>query len=246
MKRGSRRPPSNGTQAEYPFGEYAAASAAAPVSTTESERARLALREVQRKLHKTAPTALVTLPGVQPISAMTRFIDGGRDRFIEVMQTAVLNNDPVACQWWEVYRELPSYPRSLVSFDDVCAASGVAPKQLMVSIISTAMDFGQDVGNLVAAVMHPKVVSKLAESAERIDGDYADIALKDRHAFLQARGFLPAAKGATVHVHASASAQAASAAAQEPSVPSFTETIGATSERVIDVKPTGPESNVRS
>lgn len=171
---------------------------------------------------------------------MTRFIDGGRDRFIEVMQTAVLNNDPVACQWWEVYRELPSYPRSLISFDDVCAASGVQPKQLLMTIISTAMDFGQDVGNLVAAVMHPKVVSRMAQSAERIDGDYADIALKDRHAFLQARGFLPVAKGATINIHASASAQAASAAAQEPSVPSFTETIDATAVRTEPLASTAP------
>ncbi len=202
--------------------------ALAPIKTTDAESARLALREVTRKLDRTAPTKLVTLPGVQPISAMTRFIDGGRDRFIELMQLAVLNNEAVALQWWEVYRELPSYPRSIISFDDVCAASGVSPRDLMLIIISTAMDFGQDVGNLVAAVTHPKVVTKMAESAQRIDGEFADIALKDRLAFLEARGFLPSKKGATINVHASASAQAASAAAQEPSVPSFTETIRAT------------------
>lgn len=207
------------------------------MKTTDAENARLALREVTRKLDRTAPTTLVTLAGVQPISAMSRFIDGGRERFIELVQVAVLNNEPVAVQWWEVYRELPSYPRSIISFDDVCAASGVSPRDLMLIVISTAMDFGQDVGNLVAAVTHPKVVSKMAESAQRIDGDFADIALKDRHAFLQARGFLPTAKGATINVHASASAQAASAAAQEPSVPSFTETIDATSEHTIPAKP---------
>lgn len=232
LKRGSRRAPSNGTQAQYPFGEYASPLAATPVDLTNEERARLALREVERKLSKNeAPTRLVTLPGVQPFSAMTRMVDGGRDRIVDLIQLAVLNNEPTACQWWEVYRELPSYPRSIISFDDVCAASGVQPKQLLIAIISTATDFGQDVGNLVAAITHPKVVAKLAESATRIDGDYADIALKDRHAFLQARGFLPTPKGATINIHASASAQAASAAAQEPSVPSFTETIDATAER---------------
>lgn len=244
MTRGSRRPPSNGTQADYPFGEYAPALAAVPVKITNEEHARLALREVQRKLHKTAPTTLVTLPGVQPFSAMTRFVDGGRAHVIETLQTAVLNNDPVACQWWEVYRELPSYPRSIVSFDDVCAASGVSPQQLILVLVSTEMDFGRDVGNYVAAAMHPKVISRLAESASRIDGDHADIALKDRHAFLMARGFLPTPKGATVNIHASASAQAASAAAQEPSVPSFTETIDATAERRIAPITSEPKPDV--
>lgn len=187
----------------------------------------------------------MTLSGVQPFSAMTRFVDGGRAKVIETLQTAVLNNDPVACQWWAVYRELPSYPRSIISFDDVCAASGVSPQQLVLVLVSTEMTFGQDVGNYVAAVMHPKVIAKLAESAERIDGDYAEIALKDRHAFLQARGFLAVPKGATINVHASASAQAASAAAQEPSVPSFTDTIDATTKRVIDVTPMDAPSDVR-
>jgi hypothetical protein len=238
LKRGSRRPPSNGTQADHPFGQgIEIETSATPVSTTNEERARLALREVQRKLDKSGPTTLVTLPGVQPFSAMTRFVDGGRAHVIETLQTAVLNNDPVACQWWEVYRELPSYPRSIISFDDVCAASGVSPQQLILVLVSTEMDFGRDVGNYVAAAMHPKVISRLAESASRIDGDHADIALKDRHAFLQARGFLPTPKGATINVHASASAQAASAAAQEPSVPSFTETIDATVDRTIVAEP---------
>ncbi len=242
LKRGNghRRP--NGTQAAYPFARgIEVAPAAAPISLTDAERARLALRQVQRKLSKSdAPTRLVTLPGVQPFSAMTRMVDGGRNRIVELIQLAVLNNEATACQWWEVYRELPSYPRSIISFDDVCAASGVQPRQLLMAVVSTAMDFGQDIGNLVAAVTHPKVVARLAESATRIDGEYADLALKDRHAFLQAQGFLPTPKGATINVHASASAQAASVAAQEPTVPSFTETIEASSTRVIapDAEPT--------
>ena len=235
LKRGNGHRIVNGTQGDYPFAQGVEVEpAVTPVSTTNEERARLALREVQRKLSKNeAPTRLVTLPGVQPFSAMTRFVDGGRAKVIETLQMAVLNNDPTACQWWEVYRELPNYPRSIISFDDVCAASGVSPQQLIVVLVSTEMTFGRDVGNYVAAAMHPKVISKLVESAARIDGDYADLALKDRHAFLQAKGFLPTPKGATINVHASASAQAASAAAQEPSVPSFTETIDATAERRV-------------
>lgn len=196
---------------------------------TDTERARLELRKVQRKLSKNeANVTLPTLPGVQPFSAMTRFIEGGRDAVIDIIQMAVLNNDPAAVAWWEVYRELPSYPRSIVSFDDVCAASGVTPQQLIITLVTTAMNWGRDVGNLVQAITAPKVVTKLVESAQRIDGPHAEIGLKDRHAFLQAQGTLLAPRSATINVHASANAQAASVAEKEPSVPSFTETIKAT------------------
>lgn len=215
--------------ADQPFG---------PIDNTD--RTRLALRDVQRKIRRVEgpPTDLVTLPGVQSLSAMTRFIDGGRDRFIEILQMAVLNNEPAAVKWWSVYRELPAFERSRVSFDDVCAASDVKPKDLVVIVISTAYDYHQDVGNLIAAITSPKIVDALTRSAERIDGDYAEVAMKDRHEFLRARGFLPVPKGTSIHVHASANAQAAAAASTEPTVPKFSDDLSAVGQRVSLVAPT--------
>lgn len=194
---------------------------------SEGDQARLALREVQRKLQKGinggAPIKLATLPGVQGLSHATRFIDGGRDAFIEFVQLAVLNNEPIACRWWAVYAELPPYPRSIVSFDDVCAASGVRPAELVPVIVSTAMTLGMDVGNLVAAVMHPKVVAAHVASAASIDGEHPEISFRDRLAFLQARGQAPLPRNTSINIHANASANAKAAAASsaEPSVPSF-------------------------
>lgn len=192
---------------------------------SEADRTRLALRDTQRKLQKGrgAPVALVTLPGVQGLSHATRFLDGGRETFIEFVQLAVLNNDPVACKWWTVYAELPPYPRSIVSFDDVCAASGVKPFDLIPVIVSTAMRLGMDVGNLVAAVMHPKVIAAHVKSASETDGLNPEISFKDRLAFLQARNMAPLPRNTSINVHANASAnaKAAAASASEPSVPSF-------------------------
>lgn len=178
---------------------------------------------------------------------MMRFVDGGRDRIIEILQMAFLNNDPVACQWWQVYAELPPYARAIASFDDICAGSGVRPDHLCMTIVSTAMRFGADVGNLVAAMTHPKIIDAMVRSAERIDGEFAEIAQRDRVHFLQGRGFLPAPKSTVVGVHVSASAQAAAAAQQQPAIPRFGDDIAGTraamtegSQRLLSEAPIDP------
>lgn len=175
------------------------------------------------------PKDLPTIPGVQSLAIATRYIDGGRQRFIEFLQMGMLNQLPNCVKWWAVYADLLSSERSRVSYDDVCAAAGVRPSELMAEIVSTAMEYGTDVGNLVAAALHPAIVHQAGKSAKRIGGEFAEIAMKDRHALLQARGFLPVPKGASIHVHANASAnaQAAAAAQADPSVPSFSDSMTA-------------------
>lgn len=201
------------------------------------DRLRIKLRDRQRKLCKDgkAPIKLGTLAGVHGLSYATRYIDGGRDAFINMVQLAVLERCPGAEAWYATYADLLPYEREIVSFDDLCAAAGVRPSQLLTEVVSVMMDIGRDVGNLVAAVTHPEVIAALAESGKTIKGEHADIHHKDRMAFLQGRGFLPVPKGAQIHLHASANAQAAAAAVNEPSVPSFAQDIGA-----IPVRPAIP------
>lgn len=200
-----------------------------PFPLDSEDRLSLKLAEKARRniRHAFHQQKLVTLPGVQSLSIATRYIEGGRERFVEFVQMAVLNRMEVAQQWWAVYADLLPNERRKVSFDDVCAAAGIKPSELMSVVVSTAMEFGQDVGNLVAATMHPKVTAQLAKSAERISGEYADVAHRDRMAFLQSQRFLPTPKGTTVHVNASANAQAAAAAQSEPSVPGFADDMAA-------------------
>lgn len=165
----------------------------------------------------------------------TRFLPGGRAEFLEGVSRAMLEQLPAATNWWMVYAKLLPSHRLTVSFDDVCIAAGVRPSQLMAEVISCTMEFGQDVGQLTSAAMHPVLVHQLAKSAKRIGGEYADIAQKDRHAFLQARGFLPVPRNVSVAVHANANASAQStaqsaavaASAADPSVPSFAATMEA-------------------
>lgn len=194
------------------------------------DSARWKLREHMRRRCTSGSSQhleLPTLPGVQSLSLATRYIDGGRERFIEFMQLAVLNapegGDSPVLKWWAVYSDLLIGEREKVSFDDVCAAAGVKPSAIMSIIISTAMEAMIDVGNFARAVLHPQVVAKAAESALRIDGPHADIALEDRKALLQRDGVYlpPKGTGTSITVNTSASAQAAAAAAADPSVPNF-------------------------
>lgn len=179
---------------------------------------------------------LPTIPGVQSLSIATRYIDGGRERFIEFVQFAVLQEIEAAKKWYVVYADLLPSERRVVSFDDVCAASGVRPSDLLAGVISAAMEYGIDVGNFVAAVAHPLIVSKSIESAQRITGKGASIGLRDREMLFQHHNFVPTgAKGPLVQVsnHASANAQSAAVAAADPSVPSF----AATMHRIRSVTP---------
>jgi hypothetical protein len=204
-----------------------------PFELPRTDEVRLKLREIHRRICGAntnghgLPTELPTIPGVCSLSIAARFIDGGRPRFIALVQQAMLNRIACAEKWWLVYAELTANERAIVSFDDVCAASGVRPSELMANVVAVAMEFEQDVGNLVAATTHPAIVHQAAKSAKRIGGDYAHIAVKDREMLFQHHGFVPVPKAAIVSVHANASAtaQAAAAAAVDPSVPSFADTM---------------------
>lgn len=196
----------------------------------DRDRIRIKLREKAIALGSISPLdKLPTVPGVHALSLALRYVEGGRIRFIEFVQLAMQNGNPHARAFLIVYADLGPGDRLKVSLDDVCAAAGVRPADLMAAVVSTAMEAAADVGNLAAASMHPGIIHAAGKSAKRIGGQFAEVAFKDRLLMLQAAKFAPVPKGASVHVHAnaSASAQAAAAAATEPSVPSFSDDLAA-------------------
>lgn len=206
------------------------------------DKIRLRLSEIrqlrERNAGKEPAKTLSTAAGVHALSFATRYIEGGRERFIEFVQLAVLNNHPAACAFYEVFLDLSTYQRDVVSFDDVCSAAGVRPSDLMACVVACAMELARDTGNLVASLMHPEVVRQAAKSGKRIGGDWANIGLEDRRMLFQHAGFIPVPKNTIVNVHASANAQAAAAAASEPSVPKFSDDLSAVARRASFEAPT--------
>ena len=157
-----------------------------------------------------------------------RYIDGGRDRFLDYVQLAAAEKNDEAEIFLGIYQELSVIEQLNVSFDDICAAGDIRPSVLMAAVVQAAMEYGQTVADVVAAASHPKIVRQTVKSAMRIGGQFADIAQKDRVILLQKQKFAPVPRGTTVTVNANASAnaRAAAAAASQPSVPSFLDDVG--------------------
>ncbi len=180
-------------------------------------------REKREGQQRKTAAELMKSPGINALSFAVRYIPGGRKRVLEFVKLAAMNGDANAKKWWLVYADLPKTQAAKCNFDDVCFAAGVKPSALLAAMVGHGMEAAIDVGNLVAAAFHPGVVAAAGKSALRIDGEFASVAAEDRKNLLQAKGFLPVPKGASIHVHANANANAAAAAAAhaDPSVPSF-------------------------
>lgn len=198
---------------------------------------------------KTSPQAankLATLPGIHVLTRTIRYVQGGRKTFLEFVQLAMQEGNGPAGEFWNIFMDLTPHERNKVSLDDVCWAAGVQPSDLMGSIVTVAMEFGRDMGNFVAAAMHPQVVRKHIDSALDINGANPEISLKDRHAFLQANKFLPTPKGTGVVINnaTSANSQAAAAASAEPTVPSFSDDMRDISRGVLPARLVEDEDGV--
>lgn len=178
-------------------------------------------------------------PGHGTLRRAYSYVDGGRTRYLEYLAHAVRDGNQVAIQWWSVFEHLAPYQQEDVPFDDVCVAAGVSPSDLMGVIVSTGMKHEMEVSDIAASALLPGVVHQMAKSARRIGGAHAEVAHKDRIAFLQHHKFVPLPRGTVVTVNASANAnaKAAAAASSEPSVPSFVEDMGSLQ---------GPKSDVQA
>ncbi len=171
-------------------------------------------------------------PGKAAITRAAQRVSGGRTRFLEYVTVAVQDRNPTAMQWWSVWSKLRPTQQDTVSFDDVCAASNVPPSAFLGMIVETGVRHEAETADMVAASVTPQIVRQMGKSALRIGGDFADVAQRDRLAFLQSRRFLPVPRNASMSVtvnansNASASAKAAAASAAEPSMPSFLSDVG--------------------
>jgi hypothetical protein len=169
--------------------------------------------------------SLQTVKGMQPLAEATKYI--GRQKFLEAVYLAALNEDKGAVAFWRIWEDLTESEQKIVAFDEVALLAGVAAHELMSSAVGAAMLLGSRTSEMVYATMQPNVVRQMMKSAMRIGGKHAQIAMLDRHKALQHGAFLPVPHGQTINVNATSKADAKAAAAAEanthPSVPSFLE-----------------------
>lgn len=157
------------------------------------------------------PQTLLSLPGVQALALATRFLPGGRERFIEYVQLGALNGDATCQTFWQIWAELTPAERQIASFDDVCVAGNLKPADLLAAVVKHAVTMGLDVGRLIAASLHPQVIEAHMQQALKIDSEVAQV---ERLEHLRAVGVLPIVqKGPVVSISATAAAGAAAVAA---------------------------------
>jgi hypothetical protein len=123
-----------------------------------------------------------------------------------------------------VYRwdTLSHYDQRRTSLEALCEAVGVEPAKLLGEVVTAAYGYNQDVSNLVAAVMHPKVVQASIDRALEPDG------IEDRRFQFQHSGFLPSPRGPAVNEYNSMRPTAA-VSVENSGLPRFEDGVIATS-----------------
>jgi hypothetical protein len=194
----------------------------------DSSAMRSRLKTVSASLQGKDLGELPSVDGIHALSSAVLELDGGRDRFIEFVQYAAQNREPVAQHFYAVYSRLSVDERRTVSFDDVCVVAKIRPVELLAVVTIYAREFNHQMGSMIAAFAHPDIVRQAARSAMRIGGGAAATAQRDREMLFQHSGFTPIPKSTVVTVNASATAGAAaqsSPQAAEHDVPSFSVTM---------------------
>lgn len=172
------------------------------------------------------------------IAQAIRFTRDGRQTFIAHIERAMRNGRPEARAWWLIYGDLTESQQDRCDLDDVCEAAGIAPNDLMAIVLSEAARVGMDIADMTNNILYPKVVRQTIRSAMRIGGEHADIAQRDRELVLQHNKYIPTkgSQGTQVTVNNSAQAAAHAAAASQPSVPTFAESMMAPTQALSEVQ----------
>lgn len=92
------------------------------------------------------------------------------------------------------YDALSDEDKGKVRLEDLCAGAEITPGEFL-GIVTTALwERNADIGRLIAAVNHPKVIENTIEhSASPFGG-------QDRKMLLEASGFLPTSKGLSINI----------------------------------------------
>jgi len=144
-------------------------------------------------------------------------LPGGRDAFFEMLNLAC-ELDPRLLPITQAWADIRKRDRREVSIDSLCetAAPALSIAKIAGLVVESAMSWGLNVSNLIAALNHPRVVQTSIQRALTERGYH------DRKMQLMHSGFLPAHQGSVLNVHAEAEAQVfAGAKVVTPGLPPF-------------------------
>lgn len=136
------------------------------------------------------------LPQVLPFSSSLVFAFrhlGGMPAAIEAARL-VSEKDERFAQLVHMYDEVAESNKSKLKLEVMCSTLGITSGEFLGATSAALYDRNIDIGNLIAAANHPKVVEATVENATRANG------FMDRQMLHQHHQFLPQAKGTQINI----------------------------------------------
>ena len=146
------------------------------------QRTSQALRRLKVK-----PEVLATAPQITPLLKTT--VKGGLKAALNAMRFATDDNEIRA--FLKVYDKVPTGDRERLSWEAICIAAKVKPKELLGAIQLAVQAHCWDRSRFIAISNHPDVMEKRVEYAKMAGGE------RDRTQLDISLGFLPAQKAPT-------------------------------------------------
>ena len=144
-------------------------------------------QSVLRRLGIDDPRQLENVPLVTPLLA------NATEGLPQVLAALRSSDDPDALAFIQKYDSLSRSDLKRVKWEAIAVASGIGSMRLLEISVSALLRQQQTIGQIISATSHAAVVKKSIAVA------LTDYGVKDREMMLNARGFLPVAKGAVIN-----------------------------------------------
>jgi hypothetical protein len=168
----------------------------------------------------TRATALAKREPLGPISAVCKYIKGGKQEF---MRLAVLASqiEPALAVVVETWEGMNDPLQRKITIEEICRQKDVDPGHFCGVVVEAAMKFRDNATILIAALNLPDVVQRSVEFAKQKEG------FKDREALMKHAGFVPTPQGQRINIlnQANAKAGAEAEANAERGLPTFERTM---------------------
>lgn len=176
-----------------------------------TEENRLSVRQRENPLTKQAHKIAGSITRVPErldgsIAYASRFLKGGKRALMELARISEREDVKGVVKHWD---DLSERKRRDAKIEEICESLEVSPSDFLAEVVKAAFECNTDIGKLVAAVEHPRVVQAAIRNALKPKGT------KDREMLMQASGLLPTGRGLVVNTQAIAGAKAEAAPSQE-------------------------------
>ena len=189
----------------------------------EAAKERAEGRLPARKGARGAKTVEESAPEILPFDATLAYVfraAGGRQTAINAARLA-MESEPRLIKFLYAYDTANFDDQRNFRLEDLCTLAEISPDEFLAAIIPALWRRNVDIGKLIAAINHPKIVEATIKTAQTPHG------VQDRKMLHDHMGFLPLPKGQTINVDNSQRTLIAGGKVVEdvatPGLPSFEE-----------------------